>query len=391
MRNKRPLLDLAGIKKKFGETVVLRGVSLEISEGEFVALLGPSGCGKTTLLRIIAGLEMHDEGSIKIAGEPVDTLTAAQRNIAFVFQSYALYPHFTVRQNIALPLVMRETSVWERLPVVGSFMNGYRQRRAEIDRKVEATAQSMAIKHLLERKPSQLSGGQKQRVAAARALVRKPKLLLMDEPLSNLDAKLRLQLRREIVATHRAHGATTVYVTHDQSEAMSMADRIAVVLEGEIKQVGTPSEIYKNPMSLAVAQFVGSPEINIVACQVREGYIEFGQTKIRGTTDLSAGANAQLAIRPEQLELCSPTQCKFEAQVVSKEYEGSELFLIAAMSDGTEITVKLDARYQALEIGEKIALRFADSDILLFDDAGERANWLVTEQSRAASSLETLK
>src|SRR6185436_17144291 len=241
---------LRDIEKFFGDNYVIRKLNLTIAHKEFVVLLGPSGCGKTTTLRSIAGLEEIDTGDILIEGRPVQQLEAGDRDIAFVFQLFALYPHLTTYENIAFPL--RAT----------------RESRSEVDRKVREVAHSLRIEHLLSRRPSQLSGGDMQRVAIGRALVRRPKALLMDEPIGALDAKLREEMRSELKRLHIENDATTVYVTHDQVEAMSLADRIAIMNEGVLQQVGSPSEVYRDPANLFVAQFVGSPVMNISRARV---------------------------------------------------------------------------------------------------------------------------
>ncbi len=239
-------LRVVNIRKSFGRTMVLDGISFEVREGEFVVLLGPSGCGKTTMLRIIAGLETQDEGQIYIGQREVSSLSPKDRDVAMVFQSYALYPHMSVYENMAFPLKMRKA------------------KKEEIDRKVKAVAEMLNIKELLDRKPRQLSGGQRQRVAIGRAIVREPAVFLFDEPLSNLDAQLRASMRVELRQLHRRIGVTSVYVTHDQVEAMTLADRIIVLKDGRIQQVGTPEQIYKRPASVFVATFVGSPRMNLI-------------------------------------------------------------------------------------------------------------------------------
>src|SRR6516165_6538251 len=237
----------SNIRKTFGEVAAVDGISLAVRDGEFMVLLGPSGCGKTTFLRIIAGLEKQSAGDVIIAGQVVNDLPPRARGIAMVFQSYSLYPHFTIRDNIAFPLKT------QRVP------------RAEIKTKVAWAAQLLGIEHLLDRRPRQLSGGERQRVALARALVREPTVFLLDQPLSNLDAKLRASARNEIKQFQQRVGTTTIYVTHDQVEAMGMGDRIAVIDHGKVRQVGTPTAIYDNPADRFVATFVGTPPMNLVA------------------------------------------------------------------------------------------------------------------------------
>jgi multiple sugar transport system ATP-binding protein len=287
---------LRDIEKYFGSAYVIRKLNLEIADREFVVLLGPSGCGKTTTLRAIAGLEEIDEGDILIDGKPVQTLTPGERDIAFVFQLFALYPHLTVFDNIAFPL--RATG----------------ESRSEIERKVKAVAASLRIEPLLSRRPGALSGGDMQRVAIGRALVRRPKALLMDEPIGALDAKLREDMRAELKRLHIENGTTSVYVTHDQVEAMSLADRVAVMNDGILQQVGPPSEVYLRPANLFVAQFVGSPVMNVLPAAVA---VEDGQPSVTlegarfalPETDatrldaLPSGRELVLGVRPEGVKL----------------------------------------------------------------------------------------
>ncbi|MGL6212044.1 MAG: ABC transporter ATP-binding protein, partial [Paracoccaceae bacterium] len=246
-------LELSGISKTFGTTRVLNDVSLSVKDGEFLTLVGASGCGKSTVLRVIAGLEPQDAGSVQIGGRSVDHLRPKQRNVAMVFQSYALYPHMTVAQNMSMPLVMQRMSLAQRLPGLGRLMPGRAAAMAGIAAEVDAVSRQLQIEALLGRKPAQLSGGQRQRVALGRAMVRHPDVFLMDEPLSNLDAKLRVHMRAELTELHRRLGVTFIYVTHDQVEAMTMSDRVALMDEGRIVHLGTPSELYHNPSDLRVA------------------------------------------------------------------------------------------------------------------------------------------
>ncbi|UVC06630.1 ABC transporter ATP-binding protein [Rhizobium sp. TH2] len=288
-------IELRGIEKYFGAVQVIKDLNLSIADGEFIVLLGQSGCGKTTTLRAIAGLESIDVGDILIDGQPVQHLKASDRDIAFVFQSFSLYPHMSVYENIAFPL--RATG----------------RDRASMDEEVRAVAKTLQISHLLSRKPSALSGGDMQRVAIGRALVRRPKAMLMDEPIGALDAKLREEMRAEIKRLHIKQGSTTIYVTHDQVEAMSLADRIVIMHEGVLQQIGSPSEVYGHPSNLFVAQFVGSPVMNVAETTVSD---EGGQlsAKLRGASQgfelpsalsgtLSAAkaenGNLTLGVRPE--------------------------------------------------------------------------------------------
>jgi multiple sugar transport system ATP-binding protein len=246
-------LEIIGLNKRFGAVEVLKDIDIALDKGGFLVLVGPSGCGKTTLLNLVAGLDTVSAGEIRIAGQRVNELHPAKRDIAMVFQSYALYPNMTVAQNIGFALEMRGVP------------------RVEREKAVAAVAKTLQIGHLLARKPSQLSGGQRQRVAMGRALVRNPRVFLFDEPLSNLDAKLRVDMRTEIKRLHQSTGATIVYVTHDQLEAMTLATKIAVLKDGELQQVGTPSEIYNRPANIFVADFMGSPAMNLVEATVTNG------------------------------------------------------------------------------------------------------------------------
>ena len=296
-------LELAGIGKSFGGTDVLKGIDLAIRPGEFLSLVGMSGCGKSTLLRIIAGLETPDQGTVSIGETDVTDADPSDRNLAMVFQSYALYPHMTVRQNIATPLRMRQLGFAERLPVLGRMM-ARTETLAAIETAVEDAAQTLQIGHLLDRKPAQLSGGQRQRVALARALVRAPAAFLMDEPLSNLDAKLRAHMREELSALHRRLGATFVYVTHDQVEAMTMSDRIALMDGGRIEQLATPDTLYRRPATLTVARFIGTPAINLLPVEIHPqgAIVSFGQDLGLRLRAAQPGP-ATLGIRAEDLYL----------------------------------------------------------------------------------------
>ena len=255
-----PDISLKGIVKRHGETPVLRGISIDIRDGEFLTLVGPSGCGKSTLLRIIAGLDQQDDGDVAIAGRSVSGLRPKDRDVAMVFQAYALYPHLSVFDNIALPLRVRRLSGLQRMPLIGGLVAGRRMIESGIRREVEETAAILDIAHLLSRKPGQLSGGQRQRVALGRAMVRRPAVFLMDEPLSNLDAKLRVQMRAEISRLHRRLRGTFVFVTHDQAEAMTMSDRVAVMMGGELVQLGAPDELYRRPAGSAGRRVHRKPE-----------------------------------------------------------------------------------------------------------------------------------
>lgn len=284
-------ISIRKVRKSYGRDEVVHGVDLDIAQGEFVVILGPSGCGKSTLLRMIAGLEDITDGQIEIAGEVVNTLEPRERGCAMVFQNYALYPHMTVAENIGYALRVAGTA------------------RAERRQKVEAVATSVGLAEFLDRKPGQLSGGQRQRVAMARAIIREPRVFLFDEPLSNLDAKLRVQMRHEIRRIHNRIKATSVFVTHDQHEGMTLADRIVIMNKGTIEQVGTPAEIYHNPASIYVAGFIGSPAMNFLpgTLNVAQSAVVLpGGEAIPIPSDKAAardGLQVQIGLRPEEITL----------------------------------------------------------------------------------------
>ena len=333
-------IEISGIEKLFGDFQALRGVSLSMAPGEFLALVGPSGCGKTTMMRIVAGIERQDRGTIAIGRRDVGGLRAADRDVAMVFQSYALYPHLTVAENIAVPLTMRRLSTWQRMPLLGRAWPGSRAMRAGIVADAAQAAQSLGLGAMLGRWPAQLSGGHRQRVARARAIVRSPSAFLMDEPLSNLDAALRVQTRREIVDIHRRVGATTLYVTHDQSEALTMADRVAVMLAGEILQIDTPTRIYNDPADLRVATYIGSPRINTLPAELRaDGMVMVAGSPI-GLRPAGAAGEATLALRPEDLEPAAQGPLPVIAE--HREFLGESMLLhVRAAVLGTPMTLRL--------------------------------------------------
>jgi multiple sugar transport system ATP-binding protein len=367
-------LSLRGITKSFGDNAILKGVSLDAEPGEFIALVGPSGCGKSTLLRILAGLDHADSGEIFIGGSEMSRIAAADRNIAMVFQSYALYPHLTAGQNIAVPLAMRRLSGTQRLPFVGSLMPGQRSTRKAILRDVQEMAKSLKIDHLLDRKPGQMSGGQRQRVALARAMVRQPSVFLMDEPLSNLDANLRVHARGEIVELHRRAGVPTVYVTHDQAEALSMADRVAVMIGGNLLQLATPQEIYDNPAHIEVARFVGQPRINLVPARVENGIIAFGDIRLALRDTGLAGTNVMIGIRPEFVRLSPNRQDALAAHVERMEFLGSEVILFCRLDAiGETIVAKLSpSETGGLSAGMPVGLALSPDRAMVFAEDGRR-------------------
>jgi multiple sugar transport system ATP-binding protein len=379
-------VSLHTISKSYGKTSVLHGVSLDIQEGEFLTLLGPSGCGKSTLLRIIAGLEAQDAGVVAIGGHCVDRLRPKQRDVAMVFQSYALYPHMTVSANMALPLRMRRLSSWQRLPVIGRLLSGTRGVVAEINEDVGRTAAALEIGHVLHRKPGQLSGGQRQRVAVGRAMVRHPAVFLMDEPLSNLDAKLRVTMRAEIKELHRRIGATFIYVTHDQAEAMTLSDRVAVMLDGELLQVAPPRVIYADPAERRVAEFIGSPKINLVEGRVRgQGLVEVGGAVLAIETGLEPGAVISVGIRPEALQLAVRAgHGTMSGQVRLVEHLGSDLYVHLDRPGQSEpLIARLSADAADIAIGAMLHLAVQPNHMLLFDRDGRRIRARNTEHPAA--------
>ncbi|HEY4252761.1 MAG TPA: ABC transporter ATP-binding protein [Roseomonas sp.] len=361
-------LEIAGLSKRFGATPVLRDVDLAVAAGEFVSLLGPSGCGKSTLLRIIAGLEQPDAGRLSLGGRDLAGVAARDRDLAMVFQSFALYPQMTARENIALPLRARRLTRLQRL--LGRLHPGAGARRvaAEIDRQVAAVAATLEIETLLERRPAALSGGQRQRVALGRALVRQPPLLLMDEPLSSLDARLRLQTRDEIAQIQRRFGITCLFVTHDQAEAMAISDRVAVMLRGRIAQLGTPQDIYRNPRSLEVAEFIGTPRINRFEAEAdRTGALHIGALPIGLGAPSLAGRSVTVAVRPEGLELAAHG---LPATVLRIEDHGADAFLHLDQQ-GLPVVLRLPVHDRPAR-GSTVRIRPRASQVLVFDSDGRR-------------------
>jgi len=369
------VLSLDNITKSFAGNAILNGVSLEAGQGEFIALVGPSGCGKSTLLRIVAGLDHADNGEIVIGGRNVSPLAAADRNIAMVFQSYALYPHLTAGQNIAVPLAMRRLTAAQRLPFIGDFLPGQRQIRADIQRQVREMAASLKIDHLLDRKPGQMSGGQRQRVALARAMVRRPSVFLMDEPLSNLDANLRVHARGEIVELHRRAGVPTLYVTHDQSEALSMADRVAVMIGGTLLQLAPPQEIYDDPAHIEVARFLGQPRINVLETRMdATGIVRFGALTLAVETAPPGERRVLIGVRPEFVRLRPRTDGILRARIERTEFLGSEVIVHARLDAIGETIVARMAPADAatLSTGMPVSVEIEPSRMMLFATTGER-------------------
>ncbi len=357
-------VELSGVSKRFGDVSVIDNVSLEIAQGEFVVFLGPSGCGKSTLLRLVAGLEQLDEGAILIDGNRVDNLPPGKRDVAMVFQHYALYPHMTVRDNLAFGL--RNTGVSED----------------EIGGRIATAVEKLEIGDFLQRRPGQLSGGQKQRVAIARAIVKQPKLFLFDEPLSNLDAALRARTRIELAQLHQQLRTTMIFVTHDQVEAMTLADRIVVINERRIEQIGTPMEVYRRPATSFVASFVGTPKINLVpvtaanagglaAARMPDGTLL--ETTIPWDEAL-ARDGATLGLRPENVRITGATQGQAPATARVVERLGERTIVYAALADGTLLTTE-DRGDSTVQPGDEVGLAIDGNAAHLFaaDGTGHHA------------------
>ncbi|MTI15951.1 ABC transporter ATP-binding protein [Rhodobacteraceae bacterium RKSG542] len=358
------MIELRNIKRQFGQTTVLEDISLTVENGSFTTLLGASGSGKSTTLRIIAGLDTPTSGSVMINGQDVTQAPAAARNIAMVFQSYALYPHMDVRGNITLPLAMRNMNRLERAPLLNKLLPSARQKAQNHQEQVESIARMLEIEHLLARKPSQLSGGQKQRVAMGRALVRDPVAFLLDEPLSNLDAKLRGQMRGELIDLHKRTGKTFIYVTHDQAEAMSMSDQIAIFMHGVIVQKGTPHDLYERPATKEVAAFIGDHPINFIECSV-EGNVVRGPLGIFVLDEAVSCQNVVIGVRPEVMELSSETAVNGKVERV--EYFGSKATASLSLSNGQMIQVVLEDTSTLPETGSACGLSFELSRAHVFD------------------------
>jgi len=347
-------LILEGLRKSYGQTEVIHGVDLRIESGQFAVFVGPSGCGKSTLLRMIAGLESVTAGDVRLNGQRMNEVPAAQRDLAMGFQSYALYPHMTVRQNLSFGL------------------ENFRMPRAKIRQRVEATAAMLQIDPYLNRRPGQLSGGQRQRVAIGRALVREPAVYLFDEPLSNLDAELRVAMRVEIKALHSRLGNTMVYVTHDQVEAMTMADLIVVLRAGRIEQAGTPLTLYNRPANRFVAGFIGSPRMNFI--QPDAELLTAVKRAEPGLEAALGGKSPTLGIRPEHLLLgAQEGAVQLAARITMSEQLGADSFLYGRLTDGQAITVRA-AGQVALRKDETVTLTLPRDKLHLFageDDAAE--------------------
>ena len=335
-----PFLQLSGFQKSFGDSHIIKGIDLAIEKGEFIVFVGPSGCGKSTLLRLIAGLEDVSSGTLTLEGRDITHLASSKRDLAMVFQSYALYPHMSVYENMSFALKLAKAD-----PAV-------------IKQKVERAADILNLTAYLQRTPKELSGGQRQRVAIGRAIVRSPKVFLFDEPLSNLDAALRGQTRVEIARLHRELGATTIYVTHDQVEAMTLADRVVVLRDGVIEQVGTPLELYDRPANQFVAQFIGTPRMNLIpSAQLA---LPLGET------------GGFVGLRPEYLQLTEPDQSALRGKIELIEALGAETLVY--VNTGAELPiVTRQTQRCARHVGEEVGLQFDPVHAHLFDAQGRIA------------------
>jgi multiple sugar transport system ATP-binding protein len=344
-------ISLNAVEKWFGSTQVIKGIDLTINDGEFIVFVGPSGCGKSTLLRMIGGLEDISRGSLQIDGEDVTDQPPSQRGLSMVFQSYALYPHMSVRDNMGFSLKTAGAP------------------RAEIDSKVMAAAETLKLTDYLHRRPKELSGGQRQRVAIGRSIVREPTAFLFDEPLSNLDAALRVEMRYEISKLHQSLASTMIYVTHDQVEAMTLADRIVVLDAGLIVQVGTPRELYNRPNNTFVAQFIGSPKMNIVPCTVEQG-----QYRLQGGRgdhcNLQSDTATQLGIRPEHITIVDNGSGQCDGLVEVVEYLGADTFIILDCGAIGQLSVRVSGDSD-LQPGQSVGLKFDPERTVFFDATGD--------------------
>jgi multiple sugar transport system ATP-binding protein len=349
-------VELKNVSKRWGLSTAVEPLSLDIADGEFFVLLGPSGCGKTTTMRMVAGLDDPSDGEIWIAGRCVNRLEPKDRDVAMVFQSYGLYPNMTVAQNIAFPLKIRGWPV------------------AQIEPAVHKAAQQVELLDYMQRRPKELSGGQRQRVALARAIVRQPAVFLMDEPLSNLDAKLRVSMRAHIKHLHHTLGVTTLYVTHDQVEAMTLADRVVVMSRARVQQVGTPVAIYNDPANLFVAGFIGSPPMNLLPGDVQHGVFVGPGTRIEGFGALNQ-SGVVLGVRPEDLVLCDGANAQIAADVFAFELTGDATAITLKAGD-TMVTAKA-GKEQRVAMGSRQGFSARASSCFLFDAQSQaRLRWL---------------
>jgi len=353
-------LSLQNISKGWGSKIALNNISFDVKEGDFVALLGPSGCGKSTMLRTIAGLEYADQGSIQLQQNDVTRLTPSQRKLSMVFQSYALFPHLNVRENLLFGLKARG------------------EDKTQFAARLDEVAKLMELEALLDRLPSQLSGGQQQRVALGRAVIANNKLCLMDEPLSNLDAKLRQSMRREIRALQKKLGLTMIYVTHDQTEAMSMADKIILLNDGCIEQQDTPDNLYNNPASIFTAQFIGAPPMNILPLTRQDSHHYLGDMRTPVVQNYRA-STLSLGLRAEDIQLCAPESAALTGEVLSYEYMGSDTLVVCRLAQtSATLTVKIPGMRRLGE-GSTVGLQWAQATQYFFSTANGKRCYHVGE------------
>ena len=382
-------IKLNSLTKRYGSQLVLDNINLQVNPGEFVSLVGPSGCGKSTLLRVIAGLTNFDTGEVFIGNRQVNEVPPKERNIAMVFQNYALYPHMTVAENIATPLLMSRLGLLQRQPYVGALLGTFSSKRknilAQIQTEVINLCDSLQISNLVQRKPAQLSGGQRQRVALARAMVRQPDAFLMDEPLSNLDAKLRIQVRDELADLHQRIGSTFLYVTHDQTEALTLSNRVAVMDQGQILQIGTPSELYESPANLTVAKFIGTPSMNILPLEIENSQGLSFSLATTSQLDQSHFVIKNIGIRPEHLlmgssghALSAEVDVQLEATVHRTEHHGAEWIYILTLAPWQDalLTARVSTQKMSkpLAQGTEVLVGWRLADLHLFDATGSRVS-----------------
>ncbi len=366
-------VELVGVKKNFGAVKVIHGIDLQIDDGEFVVFVGPSGCGKSTALRMICGLETMSEGDIRIGGKSVRNVSPSKRGTAMVFQSYALYPHMTVAENMGFSLRMAGVP------------------KPESREKVRDAARILQLEELLDRKPKELSGGQRQRVAIGRAIVRNPGVFLFDEPLSNLDAELRVQMRFELAKLHREIDTTMIYVTHDQVEAMTLADRIVVLRDGRVEQVGTPMELYRSPVNSFVAGFIGSPRMNFLSAvidSVENGVAHVSFTGLEGGSvpipvengRVTDGQKVELGLRPEHLRVGGDGAHGLTATVEFVEQLGGASYAYAPSFEAGSVIASADEAHNAMVTLQALPMAFSAENCMLFDAPGMRVSKVISPQ-----------
>ena len=380
-------IKLDRVTKTFGNKTAVGNVTLQVPDREFLVLLGPSGCGKSTLLRMLAGLESVSSGEIHLDERRVDQLPPSARDMAFVFQSYALYPHMTVRRNITFPLIMRQFKWWFHLPIIGGVAKRRIEESPKVSDLVGRTAKVLALTEMMDRFPRTLSGGQRQRVALGRAMVRQPQVFLMDEPLSNLDAKLRMSMRAEIIKLHREVGGTFVYVTHDQIEAMTMGTMIALMRDGVVQQFGTPREIYLDPANTFVARFIGTPPMNLIEGRIERGSLRIGEGSFPLPAHLTALAGSEqhvlVGIRPNSLKIAGSGEGALAGKIALVEHVGAESVIDVRLDhattahreegEGRNEVMITESGYSDLRANDAVRVAVDLTDAVLFSpDSGLR-------------------